>query len=591
MLKDISAEGGAEGDIPGTENGTAEGLPVNHTVPLAFPAPDPQSHGILPGQGSFGGLVVLSDSSWKVSDEDQGGWSDVGFDDASWTNAEAPWESWDHDDLSPAQPMWHHGRHDYDSTWFYFRKSFFIPATMDTGFAHLNIQVDDDSVLYVNGHEVARDESGTTETPSTYDILPYLNVGENVVAVQAIDSFGGYEGVTVRLGVAPSGDGSVLWAPAVGPVAKSSVGGSGLRRGATISGKVIDSATGRPISNARIVAKNIDRDESRYESDTDANGLYTLVGLAPGRYGIRAEADRQGYTRMYYDDRLYRDKANLVTVRDAGAIEGVDFALNFGATISGRVTDAATGRPIDDVSFSAGPKHRDHVSWTDAGRDGYYILRGIPNGTIEIEVQGQGYIRQRFSIRVADFTPVEGADIQLQLGGTISGRVTDASSGQPASNVGIGAGPIGQGHLSWSETDHNGLYVLTGLPNGEIEIDARGRGYMQQHLNVLMADFGSVQGADIALNFGASISGRVTDANTGLPVSNVNLRAGPVERGHVSWADSNSNGYFFLEGLPEGTIEVELEGRGYIKQRVNIRVTGSEPLEGVAFELTFGASI
>ena len=529
-------------------------------------------------------------------------------------------------------------------------------------------------MLYINGHEVARDESGTTEAPSTYDILPFLNVGENVVAVQAIDSFGGNEGVNLRLGVAPSGDGSVLagieipgdgsgiaikalidgrsrlvikrdtvrwfhlehvapglfgdsplptfingqpwlprwpdktsagvdidnndcrcesskykglvprlrkeeieikldtftargnvsvvetpnkennytlviefddndwdgadwyevlvmWAPALGPIAKSSAGGSGLRRGATISGKVIDSTTGRPISNARIVAKNIDNDESRYESNTDADGLYTLNGLVPGRYGIRAEAERQGYIRLYYDDRDYRRDADLVTVRDAGSIEGVDFALDLGATISGRVTDATTGRPIVDVNFSAGPENRDHVSWTDANRDGSYILRGVPNGTIEVEVRGEGYVQQRFSVQVADFTPVEGVDVQLQLGGTISGRVTDAATGQPAANVGFRARLVNGDDVSWTETDHNGLYVLRGLPNGAIEVEARGRGYMEQRLNVRMADFGSVEGVDFALNFGASISGRVTDASTGLPIANVNLRTGPVERG------------------------------------------------------------
>ena len=674
--------------------------------------------------------MVFSDSSWKVSDEEQGGWTDVGFDDASWTNAEAPWEYWDHDDLSPGQPMWYPGRHDDDTTWFYFRRTFFLPAPLDSGLAQLNIQVDDDYVLYINGHEVARDESGTTDAPSMHDILPYLNVGENVVAVQAIDSFGGNEGVNLRLGVALNGDGpgmvgidfpeiasgitveayiggrsrliirrdtvrwihlehvapgrfgdtplptfingqpwmpqwpdepdadnsdcrcessklsdlvpplekeqieilldsfaargsvsvvqaparennytlviefddndwdgadwyevSVLWASVQVPMAGFGVGGLGLRRGATISGRVIDSNTGRPIYNARIVAKNIDREGDRYESDTDTDGMYTLEGLAPGRYGLRAEAERQGYIRMYYDDRAYRDEADLVTVLDASPIEGVDFEMTLGATISGRVTDAATGRAIADLNFSAGPQYGDHLSWTNTDGGGYYILRGLPDGVIEIEVEGQGYIVERFSVRVAGFTPVEGVDLQLRLGATISGRVTDAATGRPAANVGLGAGPIGQGQISWTETDRDGFFVLRGISNGVFEVVAEGRGYMQQRLQVRLADLEPVEGVDFVLNFGASISGRVTDASTGLPIAGANLSAGPVDNGHVSWANSNGNGYYFLEGLPEGVIEVELDGQGYVRDRVNIRVTGSQSLEGVDFQLSFGASI
>ena len=727
VLDNVSAGGAAEGEVTGTGNGVPG---TGDTIPIALPAPNPQSQANFPDQQPFGEVVVLSDSSWKVSDEDQPGWNDVGFDDASWTNAEAPWEFWDHDDLSPAQPMWHPGRHDDDFEWFYFRKTFFLPSTADPVLAQLILQVDDDYMLFINGHAVARDGSGTTEAPSMHDILPYLNVGENVVAVRAIDSFGGDEGVNLKLGVALNGDGpdqagidipgsasgiairayidgrsrliikrdtvqwfhlgnvapgrfgdsllptfingqswmprwpdrpnsdnsycgcesskyrdlapplrkeeieikldafgarghvsvvetptrennytlviefddndwdgaewyevSLFWASVQAPIAGVSVGGSGLRRGATISGRVTDSITGQPIYNARIVAKSPDRDGARYESDTDMDGLYTLNGLAPGTYVIRAEAERQGYIRMYYDDRADRNEADLVTVLDSRPIEDVDFEMTLGATISGRVTDVATGRAIVDLNFSAGPEDGDDVSWTNTDGSGFYVLRGLPEGVIKVEVEGQGYIIEYFTVRVAGSAPVEGVDLQLQLGATISGRVTDAASGRPAANVNIGAGPIGQGRISWTDTDRDGFYVLRGLPNGVFEVDAGSQGYMQQRVNVRMADFVSVEGVDFALSIGASISGRVTDAKTGLPIANINLRAGPENNGHVSWADSNGNGFYFLDGLPGGVIEVEMEGRGYIRERVTIRLTVSEPHEGVDFELTLGATI
>ena len=151
---------------------------------------------------TIGPAILFSDSSWKVSDEEERGWNEVGFDDTSWINAQVLWEYWDYDDFPPAQPMWHPGRHEDDFKWYFFRNSFSIPSVTTIRLAEITIQVDDDYVLYINGVEIGRDESGTTEPSSIYDILPYLNSGENVTGVKAIDSHGGNEGVNLKLEVA-----------------------------------------------------------------------------------------------------------------------------------------------------------------------------------------------------------------------------------------------------------------------------------------------------------------------------------------------------------------------------------------------------
>ena len=149
------------------------------------------------------GTVLVSDSSWKASDEQQSGWNQVGFDDDSWTSSEAPWEHWQ-GDVSPAIGMWYPGAHERDATWFFFRKGFSIPSVAEIAGAKLTVQVDDDYVVYINGEEVAGDESGFTESPTTYDVLPRLAEGENVIAITASDTAGGVEGVAVRLDVTPA---------------------------------------------------------------------------------------------------------------------------------------------------------------------------------------------------------------------------------------------------------------------------------------------------------------------------------------------------------------------------------------------------
>ena len=69
---------------------------------------------------------------------------------------------------------------------------------------------------------------------------------------------------------------------------------------------------------------------------------------------------------------------------------------------------------------------------------------------------------------------------------------------------------------------------------------------------------------------GASISARVTDAKTGLPIANIDLAAGPKGVGdldHLSNVRTDDNGNFTLIGLPEGIIEIHSDDtQGYINE-------------------------
>ena len=73
-----------------------------------------------------------------------------------------------------------------------------------------------------------------------------------------------------------------------------------MSRGATISGGVIDAETGIPIANVNIEAQSVvDGGPNSYAS-TNVNGRYTLRGVAPGSYRIRASTDNQNYIQELY---------------------------------------------------------------------------------------------------------------------------------------------------------------------------------------------------------------------------------------------------------------------------------------------------
>ncbi|MEE8442605.1 MAG: carboxypeptidase regulatory-like domain-containing protein, partial [Dehalococcoidia bacterium] len=247
----------------------------------------------------------------------------------------------------------------------------------------------------------------------------------------------------------------------------------GLTRGGTISGRVTDAETGLPIAYVELEASSVSGDGPNSYTGTDSDGRYTLRGVAPGTYRIRVQAGKQGYIREYYDDRLSRDNADLVAIDGAEAVEGIDIGLKLGATISGRVTDVGTGLPIADVDLSAGLMDGDHVSWTRTDYYGNYTLHGLPDGVIEIFVNGQEYIEERSLVQIIGTDMVTDVRIGLTRGGTISGRVTDAETGLPIANVELEAESAfgdGPNFYTSTSTDSDGRYTLQGIAPGTYRI-------------------------------------------------------------------------------------------------------------------------
>ena len=109
-----------------------------------------------------------------------------------------------------------------------------------------------------------------------------------------------------------------------------------MSRGATISGAVIDAETGRPIANVEIEAQSVvDGGPNSYTS-TDADGRYTLRGVAPGSYRIKTWTNSQNYVHEFYGDTFNWDDANLVTIHGTEPVHGIHFSLKRGASIQGK---------------------------------------------------------------------------------------------------------------------------------------------------------------------------------------------------------------------------------------------------------------
>ena len=368
-----------------------------------------------------------------------------------------------------------------------------------------------------------------------------------------------------------------------------------MSRGATISGAVVDAETGLPIANVEIEAQSVvDGGPNSYTS-TDADGRYTLRGVAPGSYRIKTWTNSRNYIPELYGDTFNWDNASLVTVRGTEPVEGIDFDLRHGATVSGRVIDSATGAPISNIGISGGPADEGHISWTETDSNGNYSLRGLPDGVVEVFVDGEGYIQDRTWVRVDAAESVKGIDFDLTLGGTISGRVTDEDTGLPIPNVRVKAEQQNrEGSRSDASTDADGRFVISGVAPGTYVIKAEGdwEGYIREIYNdtlswddanlVVVHGTEPVHGIDLSLKLGASISGQIID-ESGHPIPNLDVSAGPVYGDHLSWARTDGNGVYVLRGLPDGVIGIFVRGENYIEGRLTVTIREGSDIVGLDF--------
>lgn len=340
-------------------------------------------------------------------------------------------------------------------------------------------------------------------------------------------------------------------------------------------------------------------------TETDSDGIYAFLGLDPGTYFASTALS-------YYDsdgllDELYDDvpcaggapggcdpTAGTPIVVAAGAIlNNVDFALGTGAVVSGRVRDAATGLALGNFEVEVfGPTG---IFIDDALTDvaGRYTISGLGNGTVYARAGG-GYYGSQYgrelylnipcgssACHVTDGTAISvavghtttGIDFSLDKLGAIAGTVTRAQDGSAVTYTTVDVWDS-QGHLwSYTYTDGAGHYSTEALDPGSYFVSTATWGDVVDELYddlpcepsctptsgtpITVTPGNTRPGVDFALRRMGSISGTITDAATGGPITYgygdvyVYNAAGTL----VTYGYSSGAAYT-VSGVPAGTYYV-----------------------------------
>jgi Carboxypeptidase regulatory-like domain len=215
----------------------------------------------------------------------------------------------------------------------------------------------------------------------------------------------------------------------------------------SVAGTVTD-ATESPVAGVEVCAAETVNKLNFKCVTTQADGTYEIAGLSPGAYNVGFWTTRN-YVVQFWRDKPTWETATAVTVEAGSPVSEIDAVLEVGATISGTVTAAATGAPVEKVEACAklveiepGPELKlERCAKTSAA--GEYTLDGLIPGRwsvyfyaqqAEADVVSAPYSAQS-TLQVGPQQELLGVNQALIPGGQIAGTVRLAGTGAPVGGV------------------------------------------------------------------------------------------------------------------------------------------------------------
>ncbi|TEU14550.1 MAG: hypothetical protein E3J21_15520 [Anaerolineales bacterium] len=248
-------------------------------------------------------------------------------------------------------------------------------------------------------------------------------------------------------------------------------------------------------------------------------------------------------------------------------------------SLSGRVTDAATGQGIAGAMVEAAPARLGGLDDWDysaiTASDGSYALFGLPTGDYVVRVIALGYAREYYDnvtpsseakiVHVTSPHETPGIDFDLTEGGSISGYAYQSDGITPIHGVEVDVRPSGDKHDDGfrASTASDGSYTIEGLALGEYRVRAEVQGWIVEYYDnvgdwddatdVVVTPPKDTPNIKFSLSRGGSISGFVYENDGVTPVQGVEvLASGELTSGEWVGGDTRTqaDGSYVITDLP-----------------------------------------
>ena len=361
-----------------------------------------------------------------------------------------------------------------------------------------------------------------------------------------------------------------------------------VKPGNAIAGQVVDDR-GVGVANMKVGSKrkevkgavDIERFSADEATNTDANGYFTLSGLAEEAASVRAFGP--GHSSATAADVPIGTGNLVLRVERLGVVEGVLVGADGKPIAGSRVTAQGAGGPgeglmVSDDFVLDGPPGRYDPATTAA--DGTFRLDSVKPGSVTIAARGKTHRPARQAgVNVLPAQVTKGVRLVADLGATARVKVTD-DAGKPVAGATVraervqaqagdggsrffararavedhgNAGAVmlpGDGRLGSATTDAEGLAAIAGLPAGDLSFSAtHGEFAPAEAVRVSMPKAGTV---DAALTLRKPGQAEILVFGVdGTPQSGVDLQV-KAEGGEAKRATSGEGGLALVTSLAPG---------------------------------------
>jgi len=398
----------------------------------------------------------------------------------------------------------------------------------------------------------------------------------------------------------------------------------------SIAGVVLD-PKGQPIAEARVhlldvqssevseavrLVNNQDPPKPRAKLVTDATGSFRFGSLPPGNWTI-----------VVTHDLFDRYEANGIQVPEDGTVEE-KITLEYGLSVQGYVTDAASGAPIEGAVLRLDnplaaflPSARRSAARKETKTDGlgFFGFRNTGGGQKTLIISADGYATQVHnnfgmswgqqkdpdpqatgSVRTAldDTSAPENKNYELEPGMTIAGHVV-GPNGEGITGVQVEAinqtGTIGSRGVTSSKA--GGEFLIENIGEGFYTVRATAKGFSAQPLQRVETGRTNVQ---IVLAEQGRVRGKVVVAASGKPVHDFVIKVRALHPRNPSWGNvvasrkfhDRSNGAFDLKGIRQGDYVIEGSARGFASSfSQSFAVAEGQETGDIVVHLTQGGKI
>jgi hypothetical protein len=365
---------------------------------------------------------------------------------------------------------------------------------------------------------------------------------------------------------------------------------------------------------------------------TDSMGYYYLFSVLPGTYWVYFDGTTPGYATEYYSDKVTFAAGDTTTVTAWQWTRHVDAQLAAGGGITGRVTGPGSAG-IQNIGVQIKDIYGNNVVQPLTDINGDYSSGGLAPGTYRILFRNNGldfvseWYSDRYTLQTAsDVTVIAGSttsnvNAQLAASGTISGTVTDGSTGVSGVRVDLYDTYLNSAGLM-AMTDASGNYTLRAIPAGNYKVlfntSTTAANVIREWYNdkstataadtITVTAGGTLSGINAVLAAGATISGRVTSQSSGLGIGEINVNAYDSMGTQVGTGTTDGSGNFQVKGLATGSYKLEFNpfaynskyAGSYIREYFNnkadivsadaLAVTAGQTLSGVNAILASGGA-